>query len=190
MFKCGFVRSNFAFAISQSPNLKPTLNSALDRDRTGDLILTKDVLCQLSYKGDKPLLTIIKAPLMLASTSPPRGSGKRDSNPRPLAWKARALPLSYSRICPVPRLSIGWGGEDSNLRSRTATDLQSVPFVHSGTSPSIIHIPPPPTWGGSWRWESNPRPADYKSAALPTELRQLRASLKTDIQFLYINQNL
>ncbi len=25
-------------------------------------------------------------------------SGKRDSNPRPSAWKADALPLSYSRI--------------------------------------------------------------------------------------------
>ena len=24
----------------------------------------------------------------------------------------------------------------------------------------------------SWRWDSNSRPADYKSAALPTELRQ------------------
>ena len=28
----------------------------------------------------------------------------------------------------------------------------------------------------SWREESNPRPADYKSAALPTELRQPSAS--------------
>ncbi len=28
----------------------------------------------------------------------------------------------------------------------------------------------PKNW--SWREESNPRPADYKSAALPTELRQ------------------
>ena len=28
-------------------------------------------------------------------------------------------------------------------------------------------------WKWSWREESNPRPADYKSAALPTELRQL-----------------
>ena len=26
----------------------------------------------------------------------------------------------------------------------------------------------------SWRLDLNPRPADYKSAALPTELRQLR----------------
>ena len=25
-------------------------------------------------------------------------SGKRDSNPRPSAWEANALPLSYSRI--------------------------------------------------------------------------------------------
>jgi hypothetical protein len=25
-------------------------------------------------------------------------SGKRDSNPRPSAWEADALPLSYSRI--------------------------------------------------------------------------------------------
>ncbi len=29
-----------------------------------------------------------------------------------------------------------------------------------------------PLRGSSWRWDSNPRPADYKSAALPTELRQ------------------
>src|SRR5262249_42572391 len=28
-----------------------------------------------------------------------RWSGKRDSNPRPSAWKADALPLSYSRAC-------------------------------------------------------------------------------------------
>ena len=29
-----------------------------------------------------------------------------------------------------------WRGEDLNLRSRTTTDLQSVPFGHSGTPPS------------------------------------------------------
>jgi hypothetical protein len=29
------------------------IDGALDRDRTGDLILTKDVLCQLSYKGTR-----------------------------------------------------------------------------------------------------------------------------------------
>ena len=40
-------------------------------------------------------------------------------------------------------------------------DLQSAPFGHSGTSP----------W--SHRRDSNPRPDDYKSTALPTELRWL-----------------
>jgi hypothetical protein len=41
------------------------------------------------------------------------------------------------------------------------TDLQSVPFGRSGTSPLM-----------SWREELNPQQADYKSAALPIELRQ------------------
>jgi hypothetical protein len=55
-----------------------------------------------------------------------------------------------------------WGEEDSNLRSRKTTDLQSAPFGRSGISP----------YNGS-RWtDSNRRPADYKSAALPTELHR------------------
>ena len=68
------------------------------------------------------------------------------------------------------------------------TDLQSVPFDRSGTPPCIkkascspkalptfmTHSPNRPAllpaW--SWRWDLNPQPADYKSAALPIELRQ------------------
>ena len=42
-------------------------------------------------------------------------SGKRDSNPRPSAWKADALPLSYSRSNRY-RTTRWWRGEDSNLR--------------------------------------------------------------------------
>ena len=45
-------------------------------------------------------------------------------------------------------------------------DLQSVPFGHSGIPPYSLA----PDW--SWWTDSNPRPADYKSAALPTELHQ------------------
>ena len=55
-----------------------------------------------------------------------------------------------------------WWGVDLNHRRHTPTDLQSVPFGHSGT--------PPQAW--SWRRDLNPQPADYKSAALPIELRQ------------------
>src|SRR5436309_13769937 len=58
-------------------------------------------------------------------------SGKRDSNPRPPAWKAGALPLSYSRP------DRWWGGEDLNPRRRTPADLQSAPFGHLGTSPNL-----------------------------------------------------
>jgi hypothetical protein len=45
------------------------------------------------------------------------------------------------------------------------TDLQSAPFGRLGIPP-YLHV-----W--SRRWDSNPQPADYKSAALPVELRRL-----------------
>ncbi len=50
-------------------------------------------------------------------------------------------------------------------------DLQSAPFNHSGTSPKrhAEHLPQTLPW--SQRRESNPRPTDYKSVALPSELR-------------------
>ena len=58
-----------------------------------------------------------------------------------------------------------WGEKDLNLRRRKPTDLQSAPFDHSGISPLLdlrpsSHLP-----------ESNRGPRDYKSRALPTELR-------------------
>ena len=67
------------------------------------------------------------------------------------------------------------------------TDLQSVPFDHSGTPPlnrsqkqesrnqnNIFHFLSSgfQVLAWSWRWDLNPQPADYKSAALPIELRQ------------------
>ena len=59
---------------------------------------------------------------------------------------------------------VGRGGFEPP-KSLTA-DLQSAPFGHSGTYPYSI------TKKWSWWTDSNPRPADYKSAALPTELHQ------------------
>ena len=65
------------------------------------------------------------------------------------------------------------------------TDLQSVPFGRSGTPPLLQIIAKNLTvhyiatfllfmqqknW--SWRWDLNPQPPDYKSGALPIELRQ------------------
>ncbi len=55
---------------------------------------------------------------------------------------------------------IEWGVVDSNHRRRKPTDLQSVPFGHSGNSPRDSKK-------RSWRRDLNPRPAVYKTAALP-----------------------
>ena len=64
-------------------------------------------------------------------------SGRRDSNPRPSAWKANALSTEL-----LPLLYFfdslqwkGWGEQDSNLRRRTPADLQSAPVGHFGISP-------------------------------------------------------
>lgn len=58
-------------------------------------------------------------------------SGKRDSNPRPPAWKASAL---STELFPQ-KTSTEWVVMDSNHRSRLTTELQSVPFGRSGNHP-------------------------------------------------------
>src|SRR5690348_8909027 len=70
----------------------------------------------------------------------------------------------------LPQNSLPNGGE---WRIRTSVgrgpaDLQSAAFDRSANSPrkELFRC----FW--SWRRDSNPRPADYKSAALPTELCQ------------------
>ena len=57
-------------------------------------------------------------------------SGRRDSNPRPSAWKANALSTEL-----LPQES-KWAVMDSNHRSRKTAELQSAPFGHSGNCPS------------------------------------------------------
>jgi len=84
-------------------------------------------------------------------------SGRRDSNPRPSAWKANALStellpqfqfaflsqliehfvsvfwqLSYFRNFKV------WAVKDSNLRSRKTAELQSAPVGHFGNCPVTL----------------------------------------------------
>jgi hypothetical protein len=121
-----------------------------------NLFLTKEALYLLSYVGN--LKTVYF------------WSGRRDSNSRHSAWKAEALPTEL-----LPHRPEWWWGEDLNLRRRMPTDLQSVPFGHSGTPPSD-NTP----W--SQRRDSNPRPTDYKSVALPPELRwqQVNTSIWPD----------
>src|SRR5436305_15209279 len=72
-----------------------------------------------------------------------------------------------------------FGGE---RRIRTSVgqcpaDLQSAAFNRSAISPSSAE------W--SWRRDSNPRPADYKSAALPTELCQQNLRFQRHNQYVH-----
>ena len=61
------------------------------------------------------------------------------------------------------------------------TDLQSAPFGHSGILPYLIELLVK-KW--SWWTDSNPRPADYKSAALPAVLHQ-RVSLTLEYYIIF-----
>ncbi len=63
-------------------------------------------------------------------------------------------------------------GVDSNHRSLRRQIYSLLPLaarepIHNEASSDHRR---PGKW--SWRWDSNPQPADYKSAALPIELRQ------------------
>ena len=59
-------------------------------------------------------------------------SERRDSNPRPPAWKASALSTEL-----FPQVHFVWVVMDSNHRRRKPADLQSAPFGHSGTHPNF-----------------------------------------------------
>ncbi len=112
-------------------------------------------------------------------------------NWRPRSYQERALPLSYvgPRRFPVSNDKCNWcRGQDSNLRSLTAADLQSAGINHSPTPAQtaiLTHgrvLPKPSSYGfrqSLSRISCGPtfkrapggirthRPADYKSAALP-----------------------
>jgi hypothetical protein len=102
--------------------------------------------------------------------SPKKLSGKRESNPRPLAWKANALPIELFPQNDLQTKSYG-GRRIRTSVGRSPADLQSAPFGHSGISPKNSSRSSP----RSWRRDLNPQPPDYKSGALPIELRQPKA---------------
>ncbi len=85
----------------------------------------------------------VKPPTQLATNRQgPPSKRVKGIEPSSSAWKAVALPLSYTRR--------QWGEQDSNLRSPKTTDLQSVPVGHFGIPPirsfpvgtSLIRSPP------------------------------------------------
>ncbi len=104
-------------------------------------------------------------------------SGRRDSNPRPTAWKAVTLPLSYSRTLTAETTVSWWRRVDSNHRRLTPAGLQPAAIVHSATPPRLfflyfLDLASPELTPSAWSRhpDLNRGPTDYKSVALPSEL--------------------
>ena len=87
-----------------------------------------------------------------------------DLNQRPSGYEPDELPTAPPRDLRTPTTESLVEREGFEPSKPEAADLQSAPFNHSGTSPFLTF------W--SWRKELNPQPTDYKSVALPIELRQ------------------
>ena len=118
------------------------------QNRTGDLVLTKDALCQLSYVGVVRLVAP-RHRLHLAPLVPAGWSGRRDSNPRRPAWKAGALPAELHppvsvSLC-ISRMVGREGFEPSKPEGRQIYSLMRL----------AASLPPPGT-----RWRASP---PYKS---------------------------
>ena len=101
-------------------------------------------------------------------------SERRVSNPQPPAWKAGALPIELLslNLASMRQPLLACGDRRIRTSEARATDLQSVPFGHSGISPKT-----------SRRRDSNPRPTDYKSVALPAELLRLIFLILKNVPF-------
>ena len=135
--------------------------------------------------------------------------GDRDSNPQPSAWKADALPLSYSRLTPAKlhnqddTAEPGCGGGGRIRTSEGSADRFTVCSLWPLGNPSTVspkdkskkadNAHPASRFlalvfsiSWSWRWDLNPQPPDYKSGALPIELRQHEPE-KYTLQNLKIN---
>ena len=158
---------------ARHPEALPHCTGADDRDRTGDLVLTKDVLCQLSYIGlrlggsarlgfgrhvgrcypartDTPreargLPAGARRRSRRSTAKPASGgwSGRRGSNPRPTAWKAVTLPLSYSRLRAHCRLLLrrAWARLRAHYAHRGGTlpyrrDARLAPAGHPRLQPN------------------------------------------------------
>ena len=93
------------------------------------------------------------------------------AKPKPASPRARLRARDKSRRRLVAREGLEpskpLGRQIYSLLRLTASLPRQLCVVGNACCPGRL-----PTGRWSWRRESNPRPADYKSAALPTELRQ------------------
>jgi hypothetical protein len=123
-------------------------------------------------------------------------SGRRGSNPRPIAWKAIALPAELlphtafsGKVSTPSNPSAGKTGDGNGRSGQEWIRTTEVERQRIYSPPHLAALEPAPVCRDrrrqaesrlpvepvcllalSQRRDSNPRPADYKSAALPAEL--------------------
>ncbi len=102
-------------------------------------------------------------------------SERRVSNPQPPAWKAGALPiellsLNLTLTMRQPSFCVGTGGFEP---PKLAQQIYSLSHLATLVYPLKK----------SRRRDSNPRPTDYKSVALPAELLRLNFLLLKNVRF-------
>lgn len=107
------------------------------------------------------------------------------------AWKTNCLMLIFAEaLSRIKPFESQWTVKDSNLRKLLLSDLQSDPVGHLGNRPLFywsccqllsafkLFLAALTGLQLSRQWGSNPWPAAYKAAALPTELcRRISGSL-------------
>ena len=96
--------------------------------------------------------------------------------------------LSYTRSYTLrpnqQRSPQGADGGGRRIRTFVAKSRQSYSLLPLTTRASLHnHQPSFKLRKWSWRWDSNPQPADYKSAALPIELCQHKANAEFNLYF-------
>jgi hypothetical protein len=145
------------------PHISQAKTGADDQNRTGDLVLTKDALCRLSYIGlaravgvgsrqiaagsGRTALTAHRRLPTAYCQLPTFWSGRRGSNPRPTAWKAVTLPLSYSR--PRARWLTRLRAFASRFGSPVYQKALTASFLGSPTpQPTTVFLPPPSSHRG------------------------------------------
>ena len=119
-----------------------------------------------AFGATPPVTSLIYA---LAQNSPPDCFALRIAltlNPRYARLRIHPLPLHKKKTHDIPLVHrVYFYGGRGWIRTTEVTDNRFTvcPLWPLGNSPIF-------DW--SWWTDSNPRPADYKSAALPTELHQ------------------
>ena len=119
------------------------------------------------------------------------GAGNETRTRNPQLGRLMLYQLSYSRSCTKKNRQHSscacllrakwWRGEDLNLRRRrrqiyslfpltTREPLQTRKTMNNCQTSILAPSSVFDRW--SWRWDLNPQPPDYKSGALPIELRQ------------------